>query len=74
MQYPPLGSLDRVVRATWLDGERDIDFSDTLAADYLVVGHFGRWVGVYASALDAGSYRLLVDTGSYQLYERLNDR
>jgi 4-amino-4-deoxy-L-arabinose transferase-like glycosyltransferase len=74
MQYPPLGSLDRVVRATWLDGEEDVDLSDSLGADYLVIGHFGRWVGVYETALESSSYRLLVNTENYQLYERLDDR
>jgi hypothetical protein len=75
MQYPPLGSLDRVVRAAWLDSaEQDVDLSDTLGADYLIVGHFGRWVGVYQNALNSGQYRLVVDSGGYQLYERLDAR
>lgn len=71
MQYPPVGSLDRVVRAAWLGSSEEIDLSSSLSADYLVVGHFGRWVGVYETALTSGQYRLIRSQDGFELYERL---
>ena len=69
--YPPLGSLDRVVRAEWLGAEDSIDFSPDLTGDYLVVGPFGRWVGVYEAAETSGDYQLVGKSGSYELFERI---
>jgi 4-amino-4-deoxy-L-arabinose transferase-like glycosyltransferase len=70
LQYPPNGSLDRVVRAAWLGSSDKVDLSSTLSQDYLVVGHFGNWVGVYQKALDSGDYRLILSQDGFELYER----
>ena len=74
MQYPPNGSLDRVVRATWLGAADDVDLSATLSSNYLVVGHFSQWVGVYDAALASGDYRLILSQDGFDLYERSNGR
>lgn len=71
MQYPPNGSLDSVVRAAWLGSPEEVDLSGSLKANYLVIGHFGRWVGVYDAAIDSGSYRLVASQGGFELYERI---
>lgn len=71
MQYPPNGSLDRVVRSAWLGSSDDVDLSGSLSTDYLVVGHFGHWVGVYDVAIDSGEYRLLLSHEGFDLYQRI---
>jgi 4-amino-4-deoxy-L-arabinose transferase-like glycosyltransferase len=70
LHYPPAGSLDRAVRATWLQQGATPDFSDQLHADYLVVGPFGRWVGAYALAIESGVFEPLAEAGGYTLYRR----
>ncbi len=69
LQYPPSGSLDRVVRATWLGSSDNVDLSGSLSHRFLVVGHFGNWVGIYRSALATGDYRLILSQDGYELYE-----
>jgi 4-amino-4-deoxy-L-arabinose transferase-like glycosyltransferase len=74
IQHPPLGSLDRVVRARWL-GTRSgqpaaLDLSGQLGEHYLMVGPFARWVGVYNTAIASPNYRLVARVGEYELYRR----
>jgi hypothetical protein len=71
LRYPPLGSLDQVVRARWLDSGDDIEFSDDLTGEFLVVGPFGRWTGVYAPAVESANYELVERVGEYELYRRI---
>lgn len=74
IQYPPLGSLDRVVRARWLTGGASVDLSDTLRGDYLIVGPFAGWVGVYATATSSPQYHRIAQVGPYELYQRTGAR
>jgi 4-amino-4-deoxy-L-arabinose transferase-like glycosyltransferase len=74
IQYPPLGSLDRVVRARWLAGGGEVDLSDTLRGDYLIVGPFAGWVGVYATATNSPQYHRIAQVGPYELYQRTSAR
>ena len=72
IQHPPLGSLDRVVRAQWLTPAgvppATVDLSANLRGDYLVVGPFARWVGVYDTALASSAYQPVAQFGEYTLY------
>jgi hypothetical protein len=73
-QHPPLGTLDKVVRARWLSSGRGTaapDLSATLRGDYLIVGPFGSWVGIYQAALGGTQYRLVTRVGQYDLYQRI---
>lgn len=74
IQYPPLGSLDRVVRAQWLSAgaaqATSLDLGQSLRGDYLIIGPFARWVGVYNSAATSTRYRLVARVGNYELYRR----
>lgn len=74
IQHPPLGTLDRVVRAHWLESSSGqatlVDLTDQLAEDYLIVGPFARWVGVYDRAIGSSMYRLVAKVGAYELYRR----
>ena len=36
--------------------------------DYVVVGRFGRWLGVYAPLVEAGQVRLIKQIGRYDVY------
>ena len=74
MQNPPLGTLDLVQRVKWLNSTEDVDLSATLSADYLIVGHFARWVGIYDAALASGDYELVFSQDGYELYERVGAR
>lgn len=72
LQYPPAGSLDQAVRATWLQHGSAPDFSDQLEdADYLVVGQFGRWVGSYDLAIESRMFEPIAEAGGYTLYRRV---
>jgi hypothetical protein len=74
IQHPPLGTLDRVVRARWLAPRAGqvapVDLSGQLREDFLVVGPFARWVGVYNNAIGSPGYRLVARVGEYDLYQR----
>lgn len=72
MQYPPLGSLDQVVRAAWLDGSESPDLVGSLHREYLVIGPFGRWTGVYTKAEESGDYQLILRVGMYDLLRRVD--
>jgi hypothetical protein len=71
IQYPPPGSLDRVVRAYWFGGEPMPDFSQQLQGEYLLIGPFSRWVGVYRYAAASPAYSRIAVEGPYELYERV---
>jgi 4-amino-4-deoxy-L-arabinose transferase-like glycosyltransferase len=67
LQYPPPGTLDRVVRATWLGGQSP-DLTPGLTGDYVIIGPFARWVGVYRGVEASPEYRLVSTVGPYQLF------
>jgi 4-amino-4-deoxy-L-arabinose transferase-like glycosyltransferase len=71
---PPLGSLDRVVRARWLGSGTGINLGASIDTDYLIVGPFGRWVGAYDSALSSSRYVLIEAVGEYELYLRVKPK
>jgi hypothetical protein len=73
IQYPPNGSLDRVVRAYWFGDEPMPDFSQQLQGDYLLIGPFARWVGVYQHAAESPSYTRVATVGPYELFERVQN-
>lgn len=70
LQYPAPGSLDEAVRERWLGQGSTPDFSDQVNGDYLVIGPFARWVGVYATAATSPRYVLVQRVGDYELYRR----
>ncbi|MGH9174854.1 MAG: hypothetical protein ACRD1H_10875, partial [Vicinamibacterales bacterium] len=67
IQPPPSGSLDVVVRARWYGGAMP-DYSERLQGEYLVVGPFARWVGVYRAAADSADWQRVAIVGPYELY------
>lgn len=71
--YPPQLLLNRTVRQKWL-GETGVanlyDFAG-LNPEYVLVGEFSRWVGVYpVERLQAAGYELVESLGQYELYQR----
>jgi 4-amino-4-deoxy-L-arabinose transferase-like glycosyltransferase len=68
--YPPTALLDTAVRQTWLGGP-PLQY-DGLSAKpaYVVVGPFGRWVGIYAEATLTRDYVVEQTAGAYTLYRR----
>jgi hypothetical protein len=71
-RQPPLGSLDRAVRARWLQGAGVTDHEPFAGTDtsYLVVGPFGKYTGVYDQALARHQPWRVVSIGEYDLYRR----
>lgn len=71
-QYPPQALLDVAVRHQW-SGEPParIDLSVD-APQYVIVGPFGAWTGVYAGEQLEQLYREVHRDGPYILYRRLS--
>ena len=70
--YPP----DQVhvdLNRRMLLGEQAPIAYDPLAADpdYLVVGSFAGWNGLYEPVLQSGAFRLTNHVGGYDIYERV---
>jgi 4-amino-4-deoxy-L-arabinose transferase-like glycosyltransferase len=70
-QAPPPGSLSTVVEARWFGGTMP-DFSSDLDGDFLVIGPFARWVGVYREASASTNWQQMAVVGQYTLYQRLD--
>lgn len=70
IQYPPPGTLDQAVRARWLGGQPP-DLSSRLRGDYLMIGPFSSWVGLYNQAARSPRYVLVAEFGGYQLFKRV---
>ncbi len=70
--YPPDQIHVELTRRTYLDQPVPIDY-DPLesAADYLVIGPFGRMWQLYDPAVAAGRFRLVERYGEYAIYERV---
>jgi 4-amino-4-deoxy-L-arabinose transferase-like glycosyltransferase len=68
--YPPIELLDVAVRSEWLGGP-SLHY-DGLAArpEYVVVGAFGQWVGIYSAEALARDYTPAYSAGPYTLYRR----
>ncbi|MCS6318431.1 MAG: glycosyltransferase family 39 protein [Nitrospira sp.] len=69
--YPPAQLNVDFIPQMWKE-ERHLTY-DALAADpdFLVVGEFGRWAGIYRSVIERGQMRLILQVGRYQVYERV---
>lgn len=78
--FPPIKLLDQAVRGEWLGADRIAYPVPDEPPHYLVVGAFGRYSGVYNAWVQGEStdnpaldptvpYRLVVEFGSYALYE-----
>lgn len=69
--YPPQLLLNRAVRQVWL-GETPVadlyDFREG-SPDYLLLGEFARWVGIYPDERLAG-WTVVSESGPYALYRR----
>jgi hypothetical protein len=59
-------------RRMLLDEHTPIGY-DPLAADpdYLVVGSFAGWNGLYDPVIKSGAFRLIDHIGSYDIYQRV---
>ncbi|MEI7645814.1 MAG: glycosyltransferase family 39 protein [Chloroflexales bacterium] len=69
--YPPISLLDTAVRQTWLSGPalRYDGLSDR--PQFVVVGSFGAWVGIYSGNTLERDYSPLYSAGNYTIYNRL---
>jgi len=73
--YPPARLLNVAVRHIWLGGPGPGLQYRPLETDqppYVVVGGFGRWVGVYPTKLLENEYSLEARIGGYELYRRID--
>ena len=60
-----------VSRIQWRSGAppaQDYDFVLADHPDYVLVGGFARWVGLYPAKMLAADYRLVTRIGGYELY------
>ena len=70
--YPPAQVNVELIRRQWHEGSSSMGYDPLMAdPDYVVVGRFGRWLGVYASLVGAGQVRLIKQIGRYEVYERV---
>lgn len=69
--YPPAQLNVDFIPQMWKK-ERHLTY-DALEADpdYVVVGEFGRWAGIYRTLINTGQVRLILQVGRYQVYERV---
>jgi len=68
--YPPQALLNNAVQYIWLGKTAPAtlyDFVQTQQPPYVMVGAFGRWVGMYPPETLAG-YELVSSIGTYDLY------
>ena len=70
--YPPAQVNVELIRRHWHEGSSSMGYDPLMAdPDYVVVGRFGRWLGVYAPLVGAGQVRLIKQIGRYEVYERI---
>lgn len=70
--YPPAQVNVELIRRQWHEGSPSMGYDPLMAdPDYVVVGRFGRWLGVYAPLVEAGQVRLIKQIGRYDVYERV---
>ncbi len=69
--YPPAQLNVEFIPQMWKQ-KRHLSY-DALGAnpDYVVVGEFGRWAGIYQTSVERGQIRLVHKVGRYQIYERV---
>ena len=71
--YPPQLLLNRTVRQMWMNETPVAELYDfrEFAPEYVLIGEFSRWVGVYPQdRLAASGYELVESLGQYELYRR----
>lgn len=71
--FPPQRSLYVAVNHIWLNGPSPADsyrFDQDGAPDYVLVGGFARWVGMYPTEKLADAYAPVATIGPYQLFAR----
>jgi 4-amino-4-deoxy-L-arabinose transferase-like glycosyltransferase len=68
--YPPPSLLDQAVRHQWLGGPPLTNY-DPLAggADYLIIGPFARYSGIYDEAAIAARYQRIATIDDYTLFQ-----
>lgn len=70
--YPPAQVNVELIRRRWHEGSSSLGYDPLMAdPDYVVVGRFGRWLGVYAPLVGAGHVRFIKQIGRYEVYERV---
>lgn len=68
--YPPQPTLDRAVRHQWLGGDPVVYDWYSSRPEYVVIGSFGGYTGVYDTPELAQSYVQEQQIGDYTLYRR----
>ncbi len=68
--YPPQPALDRAVRHQWLGGDPVVYDWYSSRPEYVVIGGFGGYTGVYDTPELAQSYVKEQQIGDYTLYRR----
>jgi hypothetical protein len=69
--YPPPSWLDRAVRAQWLGSTPVVSSYDPIVEahpDYLLVGPFANYTGIYDRLVDSLNERPIESIGQYRLY------
>ncbi len=68
--HPPMSALDAMVRHEFLDEPYSTDAYDVLAShpEYLIVGKFAKWTGIYPAQFLDEKCTLIVSIGEYDLY------
>jgi hypothetical protein len=72
--FPPPLLLNDAVAYIWLEGlspAQKYDFVQTNQPQYVLVGAFSRWVGLYSAVLPT-QYELVTTIGQYELYKYKN--
>lgn len=69
-QYPPQLLLDRAVRAQWLGGGVPSYDWHSAAPQYVVIGDFGGYTGIYHTPELDRDYREIHRVGPYVLFQR----
>jgi hypothetical protein len=70
--FPPHALLDTAVRHVWLDGPApatQYDFHEG-SPDYVIVGPFAKYTGLYAPDTLSPDYQLSQSFGAYDIYAR----
>lgn len=68
-QYPPTSLLDTAVKEMWFGGSGGaVAYIPEARPEYLAVGRFGKWTGIYGPLLASGGYELVASEGEYDLY------
>ena len=71
--YPPSGFLDRAVRAQWglpaPAGSAQYDPVADVHPDYLVVGKFGKYTGIYSALIKELDSQPVATFGQYDVYQ-----